>query len=80
MSNDINSSKLYNTGFIPNTSQLRIKQGLSPQVVSNACILPNQLNQNIFNTKFYPLKNIDVDYKLPEIPDNCICLHNISGL
>ena len=33
----IPNPKLFNTGFLPNTSESRLKQGLLPQQISNDC-------------------------------------------
>ena len=35
----INAPKLYNTGFIQNYSNLRLKQGLFPQELSSDCYI-----------------------------------------
>ena len=79
--------KLYNTGFInTKANELRIKQGLAPQDISNACNY-NSINSNlhkyqkkqtqrdtIYQDRLYPAKQTQLDYGLPQIPDNCPCL------
>jgi hypothetical protein len=87
MNNYLVAPKLYNTGFInPKANELRIKQGLAPQDVSNACdyntfseldkyqgTQPNEIHQK----RLYPAKQTQLDYGLPQIPDNCPCLDYI---
>lgn len=90
MSNYLVAPKLYNTGFIsPNAAALRIKQGLAPQDISNACAYippPNSayLGQTYptkatYQTGLYPAKQVQMSYDLPEIPDNCPCLDYIRA-
>jgi hypothetical protein len=90
MSNYLVASKLYNTGFIPpSATQLRIKQGLIPQDISNACAytLPPKSAyagqthpQRVPNqTGLYPAKQVQMTYDLPSIPDNCPCLDYIQA-
>ena len=50
-SNYIIPPKLYNTGFIPvSDNKIRLKQGLSSQLVANDCIYPGALctQQNLY--------------------------------
>ena len=90
MNNYLIAPKLYNIGFItPNSATLRIKQGLIPQDISNACAYTSplkimnvgQLNKNgvSLQTGLYPAKQVQMSYNLPEIPDNCPCLDYIRA-
>lgn len=67
---------MYNTGFIhPGATAVRIKQGLTPQIITNACE-SNQQTQN----DMYSAKQVKLDYGLPTIPDNCPCLDYIKNI
>jgi hypothetical protein len=88
MSNYLVTSKYYNTGFIPPTAAaLRIKQGLEPQDISNACAYtPPSFSATGKNTgascnpgAMYPAKQTKLSYGLPQIPDNCPCLDYIKA-
>lgn len=83
MSKYILPPKLYNTGFIPlSASALRIKQGLAPQNISNACsytptpknVYTGQAHPHIETCQngLYPAKQVQLS--LPDISDNCLCL------
>tara|TARA_A100001011_G_scaffold399975_1_gene511449 strand:- start:9933 stop:10178 length:246 start_codon:yes stop_codon:yes gene_type:complete len=55
------STKIYNTGYLPEYSNiLRIQQGLPSQFISNICldtmIYQKQYKQKDFNTLYYPIK------------------------
>lgn len=83
---------MYNTGYIqPNSSEMRIKQGLDPQDVANACMYKN-FNPNIIsnfnnpnnyvgnsNETLYPAKQLQMSYNIPGIQDNCECTRYIKS-
>ena len=83
--NYITSSTLFNTGFLPDTSVSRIKQGLLPQNVANLCqpMEPSsQLKNSSFMTKMggdcnnnnlYPFPATQYSYGPGSIPDDCAC-------
>lgn len=64
----INAPKLYNTGFIQNYSNLRLKQGLFPQELSSNCYIsiPN-FNKDIYCKNCY-------GYDIPQDSYNAVCL------
>ena len=79
MSKYINNTNLFQTGFLPsNSNELRIKQGLEPQIVNNYCLNETSTNisQNILQTEQHIQrpKQVKWNYRLPEIPDNCPCI------
>ena len=86
MSNYIVAPKLYNTGFIPPAAaQLRIKQGLAPQDITNACAYTPPDNSSYAGqsvpkgaTGLYPAKQVQMSYGSPEIPNNCPCLDYVQ--
>lgn len=84
MSNYLLIAKQYNTGFLPDDSNLRIKQGLDPQQIANACAyLPPSFTTyspqgtpygaTCNNTALKPAQQVHWNYGIPEIPDNCPC-------
>ena len=87
--NYIIAPKLFNTGFIPHTSnEIRIRQGLTPQDVTNACMYDRTI-QEIVNTpnqcyplcnkqNLYPAKQVVMNYDTPSPNDNCICLRYVQ--
>jgi len=91
MSNYLVASKLYNTGFIPfSAASLRIKQGLAPQDITNACAyvappafaypsqgIPSGAKCNQKN--LYPAKQSEISYGIPSIPNSCPCLDYIKA-
>lgn len=95
MSNNyINISKLYKSGFIPsNNDDLRIKQGLAPQIISNICIYnapktdayPTQGipkgsyydHKNARDYCKYPSKQVKLNYGLPDIPNEQLSLYGL---
>jgi len=64
----INAPKLYNTGFIQNYSNLRLKQGLFPQELSSDCYIsiPN-FNKDIYCKNCYGYDN-------PQDIYNAVCI------
>lgn len=78
MTNYINNPNLFKTGFLPENSQLRIKQGLEPQIVNNYCLnkTPTNISQNILQTQQHiqSPKQVKWNYRLPELPDSCPCV------
>lgn len=80
--------KLYNTGFLLNDKNSRIKQGLFPQTIANDCFVDmnNNVKQNLlknpyYNNTVYPLKMPFVTYGTENsVPNNCDCLQNIRAL
>jgi len=54
----LNKPKLYNTGFLQNYSDLRVKQGLFPQELSSDCFIsvPN-FNKSIYCKNCYGYDN-----------------------
>lgn len=86
MSNYLTPQKMFNVGFLPaDSGNVRIKQGLMPQEISNDCVytveqygygnLPKECN----NKNMYPAKQAQMSYDLPKIPDNCPCLRYIKA-
>ena len=78
MSNYIIKSKLYNTGFIQFDNNLRKKQGLQPQVISNSCFNQNNYSNDLKNnntcySSMYPAFQPQLDYGLKDIKYNCSC-------
>ena len=65
-SNYLSIPKLFNTGFIKNDDQLRLKQGLPIQNFGGIC---NIDNTSCNKTIIYPIKNISLNY--PEMPKCC---------
>lgn len=91
MSNYIKNPNLFNTGFLPDNTRLRIKQGLSPQTLSNSCAyappsitaypahnMPKGAKCNQAALK--PAKQVQWNYGTPEIPDNCPCVQYLFQL
>lgn len=87
MSNYLVAPKLYKTGFLSsNANVLRIKQGLTPQDISNVCYIPSpstntsydEIQREITQSDFHPAKQTQLDYRLPKIPNNCPCLDYLS--
>lgn len=90
MSNNIRT-KLYSTGFLTSESNnLRVKQGLPSQTISNLCFhntnnesLQN-INQNsnfkLTDKSLYPAKQITINYNLGMIPDNSPCLDHLKSI
>ena len=79
MNNYLIPPRFYNTGFIPRTARdLRIKQGLSPQDVSNDCLVIK--NKSVCNNDLlYPAKQVEISYgSSGKIPNNCPCLDYIQ--
>lgn len=78
----IKISDMYKTGFIPFTaSDIRIKQGLLPQNISNDCIVDLPVNVNGIKPSSAVCNNMDLypgivtqySYGLPDISDSCQC-------
>lgn len=91
MSNYIKNPNLFNTGFLPDTTQLRVKQGLSPQTVSNSCFYAhptltshpehNMPKSSTCNQKsLKPAQQVQWNYGTPEIPNNCPCVQYLYQL
>jgi len=70
------NSKLYTTGYIPETEpNLRIKQGLLPQNISNICSI-NFLKPITCDQKnLYPSRVVQMDTDT-NIPNDSACLYN----
>ena len=78
--------KMFNVGFLPsNLANVRIKQGLMPQEISNDCLhtvepysygyLPKECN--IKNMQ--PAKQVQMSYDLPKISDDCPCARYVRA-
>lgn len=95
MSNNIRT-KLYSTGFLTaESNNLRVKQGLPSQTISNLCF-HNTKDESLQNTKqnlpdfkvidknLYPVKQNTINYKLDTvsgiIPDNSSCLEHLNSV
>lgn len=95
MSNYLRATRLYNTGFIPgDATQIRLRQGLAPQDVTNACAyVPVETdgavralstrglpNGAVCNQKnLYPAQQAQLSYGVPPVPDDCPCLDYIRA-
>lgn len=88
MSNYLVSTQLYNTGFIPSSAAtIRIKQGLDPQDITNACAyippsyssIGNREGATCNQAAMYPAKQEQLSYGIPTIPPNCPCLDYIKA-
>jgi hypothetical protein len=86
MSNYLTPQKMFNVGFLPpNSANVRIKQGLMPQEISNDCLythesysygyLPKECN--IKNMQ--PAKQVQMSYDLPKISDDCPCARYVRA-
>ena len=54
----INKPKLYDTGFLHNSSNIRLKQGLFPQELSSDCFIPMpNFNNSIYSKNSYGYDN-----------------------
>lgn len=84
MTNYLLVSKQFNTGYLPDETDLRIKQGLAPQQITNACAyLPPTFTAypaqgfpygaTCNNAALKPAKQVKWNYGMPEIPDSCPC-------
>ena len=75
--------KLWNLGFISNKAEeLRIKQGLDPQKISNICLYKPEDNQQYIdcNSKnLKPAKQVELEYNIPKIPNTCPCTDYIQA-
>jgi hypothetical protein len=70
------SPSLFKTGMLPDTTYLRLKQGLMPQNISNNCMsgggcLP--CNKCSLYPSFVP----NINYCSPSVPKTCPCLRYI---
>lgn len=92
----LNAPKLNKIGFISsNASELRIKQGLDPQTISNVCVyispkatayptngVPEGAHYDQKNMRDYcrySSHHTQLNYGIPSIPDNCSCLDYIRS-
>ena len=78
-------SQRYTTGFLPNDSIARIKQGLAPQNIANACayVEPTIMVQaamsgipagSLCNEQaLLPFPSVQMSYGIPSVPENCPC-------
>lgn len=84
----LTQTKMFNSGFIPHgDTDARIRQGLSPQNISNLCLYNpefanrgysackvNNCQFNANNTSLlYPINSVPLKYGIPSIPDSCPC-------
>ena len=87
MTNYINNTNLFKTGFLPDNNTLRIKQGLEPQIVNNSCNnqTPQNISQNMTQNMTQNIRQIITEniqkpnqvkwnYGTPEIPNDCPCV------
>jgi hypothetical protein len=82
--NTIPQTKYFNTGFLDNTSEERILQGLQPQEISNNCqyLLPGMKNENELvrdggvykSSLLYNFPVTQLKYNNINIKNNCSCL------
>jgi hypothetical protein len=91
MSNNIRT-KLYSTGFLTvESNNLRVKQGLPSQTISNLCFhntkdefLQNLPDFKVIDKNLYPVKQNTINYKLDTvsgiIPDNSSCLEHLNSV
>lgn len=64
----------YRLGFLPDTTSLRIKQGLQTQVIASYCVDQSvQCN----NKSLYPFPSSKLSYGKGFVPDNCSCAKNV---
>ena len=83
MNNYLTKPKLYNTGFLFNDTDSRIKQGLMPQDLSSNCFYgineKKLLINPYYNNPLFPIRGIYVNYEDKQIPNNSPCLLNIRS-
>ena len=78
----IKENLLFNTGFLKNSAESRIKQGLLPQELSNQCeYVTNptstllQRSGGVCNNKLlYPFYAVPITYNLKPIKSDCSCI------
>jgi len=95
MNNSIPTTKFFNTGFLSQSliGEMRIKQGLMPQTISNDCLnsyskegyvlsknlLNTRYNPPISNNRMYPALETPLPtYGLRPIPSNAPCARYVQ--
>jgi len=87
MNNYTISPRLYNLGYIPsNAPEIRIKQGLLPQNISNDCLYSPYQNLKMGSpylecnsANLYPTKVVHMSYGIPSVPNTCPCTDYIKA-
>jgi hypothetical protein len=71
--NSLKAPTLFSTGFLPDTSKMRIKQGLLPQQISNQCFDSNNSNETCDDKNIYPFPSSQLSYGKHSSPLKCSC-------
>lgn len=77
---------MFNTGFLPaDSGNIRIKQGLMPQEISNDCLNTvepysyGNLPKECSIKNMQPAKQVQMSYDLPKISDDCPCVRYLRA-
>jgi hypothetical protein len=72
------STDFFNTGMLPNTTFIRLKQGLQPQNISNNCMSGCGCKSQICNKcSLYPSYTPNINYCGGGVPKGCPCTRYI---